>query len=161
TNGKSNGKTNGKVNGKSNGLDKEWASNSRWEGVTRPYSVEDVERLRGSILIEYTLARRGAERLWKLLQSESYVPALGAMTGNQAIQQVKAGLLAIYVSGWQVAADANDAGQMYPDQSLYPADSVPNVVRRINNALMRADQIHHMDGNGDTHWFAPIVADAE
>ena len=109
-NGKANGKTNGKSNGKSNGLDKEWASNSRWVGVTRPYGVEDVERLRGSIRIEYTLARRGAERLWKLLRSEPYIPALGAMTGNQAIQQVKAGLLAIYVSGWQVAADANDAG---------------------------------------------------
>src|SRR5256885_12432286 len=161
TNGKSNGKTNGKANGKSNGLDKEWASNSRWAGVTRPYSVEDVERLRGSIRIEYTLARRGAERLWKLLQSEPYVPALGAMTGNQAIQQVKAGLLAIYVSGWQVAADANDAGQMYPDQSLYPADSVPNVVRRINQALTRADQIHHAEGKNGIYWFAPLIADAE
>src|SRR5256885_12069109 len=161
TNGKSNGKTNGKANGKSNGLDKEWASNSRWAGVTRPYSVEDVERLRGSIRIEYTLARRGAERLWKLLRSEPYIPALGAMTGNQAIQQVKAGLLAIYVSGWQVAADANDAGQMYPDQSLYPADSVPNVVRRINQALTRADQIHHAEGKNGIYWFAPLIADAE
>jgi isocitrate lyase len=161
TNGKSNGKTNGKANGKSNGLDKEWASNSRWAGVTRPYSVEDVERLRGSIRIEYTLARRGAERLWKLLQSEPYVPALGAMTGNQAIQQVKAGLLAIYVSGWQVAADANDAGQMYPDQSLYPADSVPNLARRINQALIRADQIHHAEGRNGIQWFAPLIADAE
>src|SRR3989441_1536039 len=161
TNGKSNGKTNGKANGKSNGLDKEWASNSRWAGVTRPYSVEDVERLRGSIRIEYTLARRGAERLWKLLRSEPYIPALAAMTGNQAIQQVKAGLLAIYVSGWQVAADANDSGQMYPDQSLYPADSVPNLVRRINHALIRADQIHHAEGRNGTHWVAPMVADAE
>src|SRR6266581_5606077 len=161
TNGKSNGKTNGKANGKSNGLDKEWSSNSRWAGVTRPYSVEVVERLRGSIRIEYTLARRGAERLWKLLQSEPYVPALGAMTGNQAIQQVKAGLLAIYVSGWQVAADANDAGQMYPDQSLYPADSVPNLVRRINQALIRADQIHHAEGRNGIQWFAPLIADAE
>src|SRR6476659_8058696 len=161
TNGKSNGKTNGKANGKSNGLDKEWASNSRWAGVTRPYSVEDVERLRGSIRIEYTLARRGAERLWNLLQSEPYVPALGAMTGNQAIQQVKAGLLAIYVSGWQVAADANNAGQMYPDQSLYPADSVPNVVRKVNNALRRADQVQHVEGSHDRDYFLPIVADAE
>src|SRR6266480_4384303 len=161
TNGKSNGKTNGKVNGKSNGLDKEWASNSRWAGVTRPYSVEDVERLRGSVRIEYTLARRGAERLWNLLHSEPYVPALGAMTGNQAVQQVKAGLLAIYVSGWQVAADANDAGQMYPDQSLYPADSVPNLVRRINQALIRADQIHHAEGRNGIQWFAPLIADAE
>src|ERR1700682_271960 len=160
-NGKSNGKTDGKANGKSNGLDKEWASNSRWAGVTRPYSVEEVERLRGSIRIEYTLARRGAERLWKLLQSEPYVPALGAMTGNQAIQQVKAGLLAIYVSGWQVAADANDAGQMYPDQSLYPPDSVPNLVRHINQALIRADQIHHAEGRNGMQWFAPLIADAE
>src|SRR6478672_7253837 len=156
-----NGKANRKPNGKTNGLDKEWGSNSRWAGVTRPYGVEDVERLRGSIRIEYTLARRGAERLWNLLQSESYVAALGAMTGNQAIQQVKAGLLAIYVSGWQVAADANDAGQMYPDQSLYPADSVPNLVRRINNALTRADQVHHSEGAQETNWFAPLIADAE
>src|SRR6266566_3871525 len=161
TNGKSNGKTNGKANGKSNGLDKEWSSNSRWAGVTRPYSVEEVERLRGSIRIEYTLAHRGAERLWNLLQSEPYVPALGAMTGNQAIQQVKAGLLAIYVSGWQVAADANDAGQMYPDQSLYPADSVPNLVRHINQALIRADQIHHAEGRNGIQWLAPLIADAE
>src|SRR2546425_7380527 len=161
TNGKSNGKTNGKANGKSNGLDKEWSSNSRWAGVTRPYSVEDVDRLRGSIRIEYTLAHRGAERLWNLLQSEPYVPALGAMTGNQAIQQVRAGLLAIYLSGWQVAADANTSGNMYPDQSLYPCDSVPTVVRNINRALQRADQIAHADGERDTYWFAPIVADAE
>ena len=158
-----NGTANGKSNGKTNGIDidKDWVSNSRWAGVTRPYGVEDVERLRGSIRIEYTLARRGAERLWNLLQSESYVPALGAMTGNQAIQQVKAGLLAIYVSGWQVAADANDAGQMYPDQSLYPADSVPNLVRRINQALIRADQIHHAEGRNGIQWFAPMIADAE
>ena len=156
-----NGKANGKSNGKTNGIDKEWASNSRWAGITRPYSVEDVERLRGSIRIEYTLAHCGAERLWKLLQGEPYVPALGAMTGNQAIQQVKAGLLAIYVSGWQVAADANDAGQMYPDQSLYPADSVPNLVRRINQAFMRADQIHHAEGRNGIQWFAPLIADAE
>ncbi|HET7205862.1 MAG TPA: isocitrate lyase [Terriglobales bacterium] len=133
----------------------------RWDGVTRPYSTSDVEKLRGSIRIEYTLARRGAERLWESLHTESYVPALGALTGNQAVQQVKAGLKAVYVSGWQVAADANDAGQMYPDQSLYPADSVPNVVRRINQALMRADQIHHAEGHNGTDWFVPLVADAE
>src|SRR5215472_11744084 len=136
-------------------------ANGRWTGTTRPYTQEDVEKLRGSVQIEYTLARQGAEWLWDLLQSETYVPALGAMTGNQAVQQVKAGLKAIYVSGWQVAADANDAGQMYPDQSLYPADSVPNLVRRINQALMRADQVHHAEGDDSIHWFAPMVADAE
>src|SRR3954468_1862053 len=141
----------------------DWAANSRWNGVERPYTAEDVLRLRGSIHIEHTLARMGAERLWKLLQTEPYVNALGAMSGNQAIQQVQAGLKAIYVSGWQVAADANDAGTMYPDQSLYPADSVPNVCRRINNALLRADQVHHVEGKvgpGQT-WFAPLIADAE
>jgi len=138
-----------------------WQSDPRWQGVQRPYSSEDVIKLRGSIQVEHTLARLGAERLWWLLHHEAYVPALGALTGNQAVQQVQAGLKAIYMSGWQVAADANDAGHMYPDQSLYPADSVPNVVRKINNALMRADQIHHMDGKSDTYWFAPIVADAE
>src|ERR1700758_3019054 len=131
--------------------------------IIRPYSQEEVERLRGTVKIEYTLARFGAERLWKLLQEEDYVPALGAVTGNQAVQQVQAGLKAIYVSGWQVAADANNAGQMYPDQSLYPADSVPNLCRRINSALQRADQVHHAEGKvapGET-WFAPLVADAE
>src|SRR6266849_58987 len=133
----------------------------RWQGITRPYSLMDVERLRGSVRIEHSLARLGAERLWTLVHGQSYVPALGAMTGNQAVQQVKAGLKAIYVSGWQVAADANNAGQMYPDQSLYPADSVPNVVRRINQALMRADQIHHAEGSNDVNWFAPLIADAE
>jgi isocitrate/methylisocitrate lyase len=138
-----------------------WNTDPRWNGVTRPYSPEDVEKLRGSIQIEYTLARLGAERLWWLLNNESYVPALGALTGNQAVQQIQAGLKAIYLSGWQVAADANDAGQMYPDQSLYPVDSVPNVVRRINNSLLRADQIHHMDGKNGIYWLAPIVADAE
>ena len=142
-------------------INQQWKSDARWAGVERPYSSEDVVKLRGTIQVEHTLARLGAERLWWLLHHESYVPALGALTGNQAVQQVKAGLKAIYLSGWQVAADANDAGQMYPDQSLYPADSVPNVVRKINNSLMRADQIHHMDGNADTYWFAPIVADAE
>ena len=139
----------------------DWTSNPRWAGVTRPYRVQDVARLRGSMHIECTLARHGAERLWRLLHGESHVAALGAMTGNQAIQQVKAGLQAIYVSGWQVAADANDAGQMYPDQSLYPADSVPNLVRRINQALTRADQIHHAEGKNGVEWFAPLVADAE
>src|SRR3984885_12518396 len=139
----------------------EWANNPRWRGVERPYSAEDVLRLRGSVYIEHTLARLGAERLWELLRKEPYVAALGALTGNQAVQQVKAGLKAIYVSGWQVAADANNAGQMYPDQSLYPADSVPNLVRRINQALMRADQVHHAEGKDETYWFAPMVADAE
>ncbi len=148
-------------NGKNGNLQGDWATNPRWEGITRPYSVQDVERLRGSVHIEHTLAKLGAERLWELLQSESYVAALGAMTGNQAVQQVKAGLQAIYVSGWQVAADANDAGQMYPDQSLYPADSVPNLCRRINQALTRADQIHHSEGKNGACWFAPLIADAE
>src|SRR5436190_20555418 len=133
----------------------------RWRGITRPYSSTDVERVRGSLHIEHTLARRGAEKLWQLLLNEDYVAALGALTGNQAMQQVKAGLKAIYVSGWQVAADANLDGQMYPDQSLYPANSVPHVVRRINQALQRADQIQHAEGKGDTYWFAPILADAE
>lgn len=140
---------------------KDWKSNPRWRGVERPYRAEDVVRLRGSIHVEHTLARMGAERFWNLLHSESYVPALGALTGNQAVQQVQAGLQAIYVSGWQVAGDANDAGQMYPDQSLYPVNSVPNLVRRINNAFLRADQIHHSEGRNDHYWFAPIVADAE
>jgi isocitrate lyase len=144
-------------------MEYEWAHNPRWKGVKRPYAAEDVLRLRGSIHIEHTLARLGAERLWELLRSDSYIHALGAMTGNQAVQQVQAGLKAIYVSGWQVAADANNAGQMYPDQSLYPADSVPNLCRRINYALQRADQVHHAEGKvapGET-WFAPLVADAE
>jgi len=142
-------------------LNKQWQSDARWTGILRQYSGEDVARLRGSIHVEHTLARLGAERLWTLLHTEPYVSALGALTGNQAVQQVKAGLKAIYLSGWQVAADANNAGQMYPDQSLYPADSVPTVVRNINNSLMRADQIHHMDGKDSTYWLAPIVADAE
>ncbi len=139
----------------------QWETDSRWKGVKRPYSTSDVLRLRGSIKIEHTLAQLGAERLWNLLHSEPYVAALGALTGNQAVQQVKAGLKAIYLSGWQVAADANLAGQMYPDQSLYPADSVPHVVKRINQALQRADQIQHSEGKGNTYWFAPIIADAE
>jgi isocitrate/methylisocitrate lyase len=141
--------------------EQQWNTDPRWKGVKRPYSTQDVAKLRGSIQVEHTLARLGAERLWWLLNNETYVPALGALTGNQAVQQVQAGLNAIYLSGWQVAADANDAGHMYPDQSLYPADSVPNVVRRINNALMRADQIHHLDGKNGFYWMAPIVADAE
>ncbi len=156
--------TNGNGHGKNHyakELTASWKGNLRWQDVTRPYSAADVIRLRGSIQVEYTLARLGAERLWNLLQSESYVAALGALTGNQAVQQVKAGLKAIYLSGWQVAADANEAGQMYPDQSLYPANSVPQVVRRINRALQRADQIQVAEGKGDTYWFAPIVADAE
>ena len=137
------------------------ATNGRWDGVERPYSEADVKRLQGSLVPEFTLARRGSENLWKLLKSEPYVHALGALTGNQAVQQVKAGLKAIYLSGWQVAADANLAGQMYPDQSLYPANSVPAVVKRINQALQRADQIQHSEGKGKIDWFAPIVADAE
>ncbi|MGF9908123.1 isocitrate lyase [Brevibacillus porteri] len=133
----------------------------RFQGITRPYTAEDVVRLRGSVQIEHTLARLGAERLWSLLHTEHHIKALGALTGNQAIQQVKAGLKAIYLSGWQVAADANLSGQMYPDQSLYPANSVPQVVKRINQAFQRADQIDQSEGGTDTHWFAPIVADAE
>jgi isocitrate lyase len=139
----------------------DWSNNPRWKGVRRTYSLGDVQRLQGSLVLDQTLARRGAEKLWNLLQSEPFVPALGALTGNQAVQQVRAGLKAIYLSGWQVAADANLAGQMYPDQSLYPANSVPAVVRRINQALQRADQIAHSEGNNDIDWFAPIVADAE
>jgi isocitrate lyase len=142
-------------------IEQSWNLNSRFRGITRPYKAADVHRLRGSVPIEHTLARLGAERLWQLLQTEEYVPALGALTGNQAIQQVQAGLQAIYVSGWQCAGDANGAGQMYPDQSLYPADSVPLLVRRINNALARADQIQHAEGGSGPYWFAPIVADAE
>ncbi|MDA8192898.1 MAG: isocitrate lyase [Thermaerobacter sp.] len=138
-----------------------WSDRSRWPGVVRPYSVDDVLRLKGSVPIEYTLARLGAERLWELLHRRAFVRALGALTGNQAVQQVKAGLEAIYLSGWQVAADANLAGQTYPDQSLYPVNSVPQVVRRINQALQRADQIDVAEGRIGTHWFAPIIADAE
>jgi len=140
---------------------RDWKSNSRWQGVQRPYSAEDVYRLRGTVQIEYSLARRGAEKLWKLVHEEAFVNSLGALTGNQAMQQVKAGLKAIYLSGWQVAADANLAGEMYPDQSLYPSDSVPAVVRRINNTLIRADQIYHAEGKDGIDWLAPIVADAE
>ena len=139
----------------------DWKNTARWKGIERTYSLGDVQRLQGSLVPEQTLARRGAEKLWNLLQREPFVAALGALTGNQAVQQVKAGLKAIYLSGWQVAADANLAGQMYPDQSLYPANSVPAVVRRINQALQRADQIAHAEGQNEIDWFAPIVADAE
>ncbi len=142
-------------------LEENWKSDERWKGIERPYSAEKVIGLRGSIDIEHTLARRGAEKFWNLLKTEPYVHALGALTGNQAVQQVKAGLKAIYLSGWQVAADANLSGNMYPDQSLYPANSVPHVVKRINQALQRADQIQHLEGEGDIDYFAPIVADAE
>ena len=143
-------------------LQEEWDTDPRWKGIQRPYSPEDVLKLRGTLKIEYTFAEAGAQRLWHLLQTEDYIPALGAMTGNQAVQQVEAGLKAIYLSGWQVAADANLAGEMYPDQSLYPSNSVPAVVRRINKALQRADQIQVLDGRKrGPYWFAPIVADAE
>ena len=144
-----------------NNINQEWTYNPRWQGVERPYGAEEVRKLQGSLQVEHTLARVGAERLWKLMQENPYVNTLGALTVNQAVQQVQAGLKAIYLSGWQVAGDANTAGEMYPDQSLYPVDSVPNVVRRINNALTRADQIDCSEGRDDVHWFAPIVADAE
>ncbi len=142
-------------------LEREWAESPRWRGVKRGYSSQDVLRLRGSVQIEYTLARAGAEKLWASLHADEFVSALGAVTGNQAMQMAKAGLKAIYLSGWQVAADANNAGEMYPDQSLYPADSVPSVVRKINNSLQRADQIHHAEGKNGVDWFPPIMADAE
>ncbi|MGB3741143.1 MAG: isocitrate lyase [Castellaniella sp.] len=147
-------------------LQRSWAEDSRWQGIKRGYGADEVVRLRGSVVVEHTLARRGAEKLWSLLHSEDYVNALGALTGNQAMQQVKAGLKAIYLSGWQVAGDANIAGEMYPDQSLYPANSVPSVVKRINNSLTRCDQIQWMEGKnpedaGYVDYFAPIVADAE
>ena len=141
-------------------IEAEW-KDERWEGIERPYTAEDVLKLRGSVQIEHTLARRGSEKLWNYLKTEDYINALGALTGNQAVQQVKAGLKAIYLSGWQVAADANLSGNMYPDQSLYPANSVPAVVKRINQALQRADQIHYSEGKDDIDWFQPIVADAE
>ena len=142
-------------------LQKDWDTNPRWKGVTRSYTADDVVRLRGSLQIEHTIAKRGAEKLWDLVNNEPFVNALGALTGNQAMQQVKAGLKAIYLSGWQVAGDANVAGEMYPDQSLYPANSVPLVVRRINNTFQRADQIQWSEGKEDIDYFAPIVADAE
>lgn len=139
----------------------DWTLNPRWYGIERPYTAEDVVNLKGSYHIEHSIARMGAERLWKKLNTQDYIAGLGALTGNQAIQEVQAGLEAIYLSGWQVAADANLAGMMYPDQSLYPADSVPKVVERINNALLRADEIQSVSGNGDIHWLVPIIADAE
>jgi len=138
-----------------------WKTSPRWKGVKRPYTVADVDRLRGTIHVEHTIARLTAEKLWKSFESEDYINALGALTGNQAMQMARAGLKAIYLSGWQVAADANNAGAMYPDQSLYPADSVPTVVRKINNTLRRADQINHSEGINTTDWLLPIVADAE
>ncbi|NBP70686.1 MAG: isocitrate lyase, partial [Cytophagia bacterium] len=146
---------------KINQLITDWTTNPRWKNIERPYTAEQVLKLSGSVKIDYSLARLGAERLWHLLHTEQYVGALGALTGNQAVQQVQAGLKAIYLSGWQVAADANLSGNMYPDQSLYPADSVPAVVKRINNALLRADQIQTVQGDNHVHWLAPIVADAE
>jgi isocitrate lyase len=142
-------------------LQREWSTSPRWSGVQRGYSAQDVVRLRGTVAIEYSLARLGAEKLWRSMAIEPYVNALGALTGNQAMQQVRAGLKAIYLSGWQVAGDANLAGEMYPDQSLYPANSVPQVVRRINNTLLRADQLHHAEGDDSIDWLQPIVADAE
>ena len=142
-------------------LETPWSSDPRWRGIERPYSAEDVIQLRGSVVVEHTLARLGSERLWSLIDRPGYVAALGALTGGQAVEMVKAGLKAIYLSGWQVAADANLAGHTYPDQSLYPANSVPQAVRRINNALQRADQIAWAEGEAGTYWLAPIVADAE
>ncbi|MDP3823309.1 MAG: isocitrate lyase [Burkholderiales bacterium] len=142
-------------------LEKDWGTNPRWKGIQRNYTAADVVRLRGSLVVEHTLARRGAEKLWNLVNTEPFVNTLGALTGNQAMQQVKAGLKAIYLSGWQVAGDANSAGEMYPDQSLYPVNSVPVVVKRINNTFTRADQIQWSEGKNDVDFFAPIVADAE
>ena len=142
-------------------LRREWKEDPRWEGISRTYSPEDVVKLRGSVRVEHSLARLGAEKFWRMMHSEKVVSALGAITGNQAIQEIQAGLKAIYCSGWQVAGDGNSAGEMYPDQSLYPVDSVPKMVERINNALLRTDQIHHLDGNDSIDWMAPIIADAE
>lgn len=151
------------MNTKQNALELaiEWQQNSRWENIIRPYSAEEVLKLRGKVRIEYSLARLGAEKLWKMLQQQDHVCALGALTGNQAIQEIAAGLDAIYLSGWQVAADANVAGMMYPDQSLYPVNSVPDVVKRINNALLRCEQIDSVNGNNAKDWMRPIIADAE
>src|ERR1700704_4638828 len=149
------------INPQAAGFSLDWGGNSRWRGVTRPYTAADVLRLRGSVHIEHTLARLGAEKFWGMLHSEPVIGALGCMSGNQAVQAVQAGLKAIYCSGWQVAGDGNSAGEMYPDQSLYPVDSVPKMVERINNALLRTDQIHHMDGKSQIDWLAPIIADAE
>jgi isocitrate lyase len=157
-----NGHGNGNGNGHSDGNGAAMGmSVDRWAGIRRDYTFEEVDRLRGSLRVRHTLAEVGAERLWKLLHEEDYINALGALTGNQAVQMVRAGLQAIYLSGWQVAADANLSGHMYPDQSLYPANSVPHVVKRINQALQRADQIDRLEGKSDIHWYAPIIADAE
>lgn len=142
-------------------IQNDWETNPRWKNVIRPYTAEDVERISGSYNIEYSIARLGAEKLWKQLHEQDWVAGLGALTGNQAVQEVTAGMKAIYLSGWQVAADANNAGEMYPDQSLYPADSVPTVVKKINNALLRRDQIEKTEGNVTRDWLVPIVADAE
>ena len=142
-------------------LEQDWATNPRWKGVKRGYTAKEVVRLRGTLAIEHTLAKRGAEKLWKMVNEPEIVNALGALTGNQAVQMAKAGLRAIYLSGWQVAADANSAGEMYPDQSLYPVDSVPTVVRKINNALRRSDELHHAEGKDNIDWYLPILADAE
>ena len=150
-----------KINKTAEQIQYDWDTNARWDGITRPYSPEEVLKLRGSFQIEYSVARYGAEVLWKKLNIQDWVAGLGALTGNQAVQEVAAGLEAIYLSGWQVAADANLAGEMYPDQSLYPANSVPAVVEKINNALLRADQIQSVKGEGETDWMVPIVADAE
>ncbi len=158
---KENGKSNKYAHRSTSELENEWKTSPRWKGITRDYTGEDVAKLRGSVKVENTLGRMGAERLWDLMHTEDYVNSLGAITGNQAVQQVKAGLKAIYMSGWQVAADGNQAGQMYPDQSLYPADSVPKMVTRVNNALLRADQIENSEDANSVHWLAPIVADAE
>jgi len=142
-------------------LDDRWATDPRWNGIKRDYSAKDVVKLRGSVMIEHTLAKRGAERLWRQLNEEGFIRTFGALTGAQAVNMVKAGLQALYLSGWQVAGDANLASQTFPDQSLYPSNSVPAVVKRLNNALMRADQIQTLEGNTDIDWFAPILADAE
>ncbi len=147
--------------GRISSMEQEWRDSPRWTGIERPYSATDVMRLRGSIDIEHSLARHGAEKFWRMVNSESVVSALGALSGNQAVQEIQAGLKAIYCSGWQVAGDGNSAGEMYPDQSLYPVDSVPKMVERINNALLRTDQIHHMQGDHSIDWLAPIIADAE
>jgi len=152
---------NGRLSRQIEMLERRWAEDTRWRGITRDYSAEEVVRLQGSLIVEHTLAKVGAQRLWELLHSDPYIATFGALTGAQAVQMVKAGLKAIYMSGWQVAADGNLAAQTYPDQSLYPANSVPALVRRLNNALMRADQIQTLDDSSDVHWFAPIVADAE
>ena len=144
-----------------NKLEQNWLQEDRWDGIVRTYSAQEVLNLRGSFPIEYTVARMGAERFWNDLQNENVISALGAITGNQAVESVQAGLKAIYCSGWQVAGDGNSAGEMYPDQSLYPVDSVPKMVERINNALIRTDQIHHMDDNHTIDWMVPIIADAE